>query len=101
MILIIKILFSFFISPLTIKFASIILQSLNKGCIKTSSSSCKKALLEIVLNTINYKKCENDKRIILINNEYNILDFTISNKEKKKLINIGYKNAEDFFKKNN
>ena len=57
-------------------------------------------LLEIVLNTVNYKKCKNDKRIILINNKYNILDFTISNKHKKKLINLGYKNAEYFFKKN-
>ena len=57
-------------------------------------------LLEIILNTVNYKKCKADKRVILINNEHNILDFTISNKDKKKLINIGYKNAEDFFKKN-
>tara|TARA_B100001248_G_scaffold167763_1_gene126955 strand:+ start:1949 stop:2764 length:816 start_codon:yes stop_codon:yes gene_type:complete len=57
-------------------------------------------LLEIILNTVNYKKCKADKRVILINNEYNILDFTISNKDKKKLINIGYKNTEDFFKKN-
>ena len=57
-------------------------------------------LIEILLNNITID-CEEDRRIIKIKYEYNCLQFNISLDEKKKLINIGYECAYNYFKKNN
>lgn len=58
-------------------------------------------LFEMILNTVNYSKCRKDKRVLIINNMFHILNFSITKENKKELIQKGYNNILSFFKKNN
>lgn len=58
-------------------------------------------LFEMILNTVNYSKCKNDNRVLIIDNMFHILNFSISKENKNELIQKGYSKISTFFKKNN
>lgn len=57
-------------------------------------------IIELILNNTDVKYY-NDPKILVINYIYSILNFSISNNDKKKLIELGYNRAYSYFKKNN
>lgn len=57
-------------------------------------------LWDMILNNINYTKCIKDKRILIINNMFHILDFSLSKENKQQLIQLGYDKIITYFKKN-
>jgi NTE family protein len=81
-------------------FGVLLLTDLNSGEIKTFENYVLQ-LLDIILNNINYDKCIKNKKVLCIQNLYNILEFSITKDKKQELIEYGYNHAFDFFKKNN
>lgn len=73
----------------------------NKNCININSfESYISNIIELILTNTDIKYY-NDPKILVIDYVYSILNFNISNNDKKKMIKLGYEKAYLYFKKNN